>query len=816
MSTHLCDEQIRQLLGATLPDDELVQADAHLWQCPDCRDALQRWTEPTPDLPPLATPRAEGAAPQSALPAVPGYEVLGELGRGGMAVVYQARQLRPNRVVALKVLQTGLPADARRRFGAESEALARLRHPGIVQVYEAGEHDGRPYFSLEFCGGGSLAPKLAGAPMEPRRAAALVEAVARAVGAAHRAGIIHRDLKPANILLHPVHHGGIEDTERKNEESLPFGPRPDLDRSVPSSLCLWGEYVVPKITDFGLAKLLTSDTAEPARSGAVLGTPAYVAPEQLDGAAGPAADVYSLGAILYECLTGRPPFQAATVFETLELARSREPVPPHQLRPGVPPDLENICLKSLEKEAARRYATAEGLADDLRCFCEGRPVVARPVSRPERLRRWARRNPLPATLAAVLAVAVTAGLATALALWRNAERHLREEVIARRESEAHYLTCRRLLGEYVAVTRDPRLHNPAARREQREALAKARAFCEGLTLGRPDDSALQRVLAEVCTGLAALDAHDGRLADARRAGETARTLWQKVGAAAPDTDCRDRLAHVLSTLGSVYGHLGRNAEAAASLRQALALWDQLGGDGPESTSALLAACVARRELADRLWELGSQPERQRMYEETCSRLERAIGGGGGPPELRLKLLENVIQLGKWYQHDGNRADSDRCWRRGYQLGAAADGRDARQRQRGVPPGDLRPRAGREGPGGRTAGGDRPAVRASGPAAGGAAVTRSGRPGLHAGAGARLLDARRQFHPGGPARRCPALRPAGGRGARRAGRPAPRRPGGAAASVRGPVPARRARRAVRRVVGSAALGPAGGRRPGGVL
>ncbi len=668
MSTHLGDEQIRQLLGATLPDDELVQADAHLWQCPDCRDALQRWTEPTLDLPPLAAPRAEGAAPQSALPAVPGYEVLGELGRGGMAVVYQARQLRPNRVVALKVLQTGLPADARRRFGAESEALARLRHPGIVQVYEAGEHDGRPYFSLEFCGGGSLAPKLAGAPMEPRRAAALVEAVARSVGAAHRAGIIHRDLKPANILLHPVHHGGTEETERKNKESLPIGPNPDLERSVPSSLCLWGEYVVPKITDFGLAKMLTSDTAEPARSRAVLGTPAYVAPEQLDGAAGPAADVYSLGAILYECLTGRPPFQAATVFETLELVRSHEPVRPHQLRPGVPPDLETICLKSLEKEPARRYATAEGLADDLRCFCEGRPVVARPVSRPERLRRWARRNPLPATLAAVLVVAVTAGLATALALWRNAERHLREEQIARRESEAHYLTCRRLLGEYMAVTRDLHLNNPTARREQREALAKAREFCEGLALGRPDDPALQRVLAEVCTGLAALDAHDGRLDEARQAGEMARTLWQKLAAAAPDADCNDRLAGVLSTLGFVYGHLGRNAEAAVSLRQALDRWDQKGGDGAESTPAQVAACVARRELATRLWELGSQPERQRMYEENCSRLERVIGAGGGPPELRLELLENLMQLGRTYQHVGNRVDSGRCWRRGFELG----------------------------------------------------------------------------------------------------------------------------------------------------
>jgi serine/threonine protein kinase len=220
MSTHLCDEQIRRLLSGTLPDEELVQAEAHLWSCSDCRDILRRHTEPTPDLPPLSVPGSTGAHPLNALPAVPGYEILGELGRGGMAVVYQARQLRPSRVVALKVLQTGLSADARRRFWAESEALARLQHPGIVQVYEAGEHDGRPYFSLEFCGGGSLARKLASDPMEPPQAAALVEAVARAVAAAHRAGIVHRDLKPANILLQREFTTESQRTQRRQKNVI--------------------------------------------------------------------------------------------------------------------------------------------------------------------------------------------------------------------------------------------------------------------------------------------------------------------------------------------------------------------------------------------------------------------------------------------------------------------------------------------------------------------------------------------------------------------------------------------------------------------
>jgi tetratricopeptide (TPR) repeat protein len=638
MNDHLPDELLSRLLRDALPGDDLARAEHHLWHCTPCRDALRRRTEPAADPPliPISKPDSEVLAPAESVdtvPAIPGYDVQAELGRGGMGVVWKARQLRPRRDVALKVLRAGLPSDleARRRFRAEAEALARLQHPGIVQVYEVGEHDGRPFFSLEFCAGGSLANKLAGGLLPPAESAALVEAVAHAVGAAHRAGIVHRDLKPGNLLL------AADGT--------------------------------PKVTDFGLAKSLTPDGPPLSCTGVVLGTPSYAAPEQFDGAAGPAADVYALGAILYECLTGRPPFRAATALETLALVRVHDPVPVRQQQPGVPRDLETVCLKCLEKVPARRYAAAEDLAEDLRRFREGRPVAARPVSRPERLRRWGRRNPLAAVLAAVLAVALTAGLGTALTLWWQAERHLRQEETARRKAEENFLACRELLGEYVAVTRDPRMQNPAGRFAQREALARARTFCEGLRRQRPDDPGLRRDLAEVCTGLAALDTHDGRLDEAREAGETALAIWLELSdGATGGAPCRDRLAAVLDTLGRVYARLGRPKDAAASLRQAIALWDSLADEDGAPVPSLLAASVARRDLATVMVTLGLHPEAGRLYEESVSRLDRANAGGNQRPELQLELLMTLTALGQKYQHDVNPIEAARYWRRGYDLG----------------------------------------------------------------------------------------------------------------------------------------------------
>jgi WD40 repeat protein/predicted Ser/Thr protein kinase len=317
---------------------------------------------------------------------VPGYEVLGLLGKGGMGVVYKARQIGLDRIVALKMLLRAEHAGPveRQRFKTEAEAVGRLQHPHIVQIHEIGEHDGLPFFSLEFCGGGSLDKKLTGAPWLPREAAALVETLARAVQAAHQKGIIHRDLKPANVLL-------AEDN-------------------------------TPKITDFGLARKL--DEAGQTASGAIMGTPSYMPPEQAGGKSkelGPAADVYALGAILYELLTGRPPFKAATPLDTILQVVSDEPVTPTQLHSRTPRDLETICLKCLEKEPARRYASAAALAEDLRRFQAGEPITARPIGPLARCWRWARRNPLLAASGLLVASCLLGGTAVSTHFGLRAE-----------------------------------------------------------------------------------------------------------------------------------------------------------------------------------------------------------------------------------------------------------------------------------------------------------------------------------------------------------------------------------------------------------
>jgi serine/threonine protein kinase/Flp pilus assembly protein TadD len=353
-------------------------------------------------------------------PSVPGLELEEVLGYGGMGVVYRARQVALDRDVAVKFLRDAHRSDSgrRERFLQEARAVARLRHPHLVQLYEFGELPGagssQPYLVLEYVPGGSLASLLRSAPQRPAEAARLVETLADAIHYAHQQGVIHRDLKPANVLMQQAEGVGTGPVGSDRVQ------RPVTPRRLGPDLCA-------KITDFGLAKLLAG--GDLTQTGDVLGTPSYMAPEQAWGKSASltaAVDIYGLGAILYEALTGRPPFAAATVDATLGQVRQDEPVPPRRLQPTVPRDLETICLKSLRKEASRRYATARELADDLRRFQAGEPVRARPVGVGERLVVRCRRRPGVAALLAALAFVFVAGSSGVVWQWQCANHHAAE------------------------------------------------------------------------------------------------------------------------------------------------------------------------------------------------------------------------------------------------------------------------------------------------------------------------------------------------------------------------------------------------------
>jgi tetratricopeptide (TPR) repeat protein len=477
-----CQERLEQLTSA-----------AHLSNVAE-RDGLdaavptihqQRWLEIPTQAPPK--PDRKNAPPAAeSCPQVKGYEILAELGRGGMGVVYKARQRGLNRLVALKMILEGshAGADQLARFRREAEAVARLQHPHIVQIHEIGEQDGRPFFSMELVSGGSLADHLDGTPLDSRVAAEIVETLSRAVHAAHLCGIIHRDLKPANVLLQSTLTA--EDRRGKPARALPLR----------SSASFAVQDFTPKISDFGLAK----DVASAARdgvlrtgSGAIMGSPSYMAPEQAEvqrAAVGPAADVYGLGAILYELLTGRPPFKAASPLETVLQVLHEEPVPPRRFQPRLPRDLETICMTCLHKEPRKRYATAQALAEDLRCFLAGEPIRARPIGMLERGVKWARRRPAVAALIAVSVLAlVVVGAGT---VWHqiNMSAALQQANAERQRADANYREALYLILEFANKLREMDKH-PEAVAMMTRAIEKQETLLQG-----EQDPQLRRILLE--------------------------------------------------------------------------------------------------------------------------------------------------------------------------------------------------------------------------------------------------------------------------------------------------------------------------------
>jgi eukaryotic-like serine/threonine-protein kinase len=531
-SEHPSVESLHAFAVGKLAEETWVEVERHLTVCADCNKLL----ESSPDdsfiallhegdsLAPSGSSSAV-APSQIVLRFVPGYQLLEVLGEGGMAVVWKARQLGLDRLVALKRIRSASSASSETlsRFRREAEAVARLRHVNIVQIYDVGEQDGEPYLALEYVAGGSLADKLASGPLPPAQAAALVETLARAMHHAHEHGILHRDLKPSNVML-------------SEEGSL-------------------------KITDFGLAKQVDGNATE-TQSGALLGTPSYMAPEQTGGdrtAVGPLADVYALGAILYETLTGRPPFRGPSPLETLAQVRDSDPVPPRALQPTTPRDLQTICLKCLEKEPRRRYATAAELADDLDRFAAGEPIRARPTGRLERSLKWLRRKPYQGVLAAVavlLPLAVIGGL-----MWHNQELHneIVQRQIAQKQTETTEL-------------------------RERDNYAKSRHTILSM---------LDRLYQWESTGAAGRkDLDDYWVQDAL--AYVQHVLDSEVQ---PDPQVQSDAANLLLRIGRLQGYHGRAGEAHESFTKAMRLYDSLLKAHPEVLSYRGEMCQCFRCLA---------------------------------------------------------------------------------------------------------------------------------------------------------------------------------------------------------------------------
>jgi serine/threonine-protein kinase len=563
----------------------------------------------------LSAPVAPAGGTPETIRYIGDYELFRLIGRGGMGAVYEARQLSLHRPVAVKLVRAGDLASAaeRDRFRAEAEAVASLDHPNLVEIFEVGEHQGQPYFSMKLYTGGSLEKRLSEYTTDSRKAARLMVSVADAVHHAHQRSILHRDLKPSNVLLD--------------------------DRGA------------PHVTDFGLAKRI-DDVETPTMTGAVLGTPQFMSPEQTTGvktAITTASDVYGLGAILYALLAGRPPFMGLSAFDTMEKVRQEEPATPQ----GVDRDLVTICLTCLAKEPKRRYASAAAVADDLRNWLDHRPIHARRVHGWERAVLWTRRRPTAAALVALLALTIVAGLAGVGTQWYRAEKNLRDarraeanERAARLRAESRFaLALAAVKNSYSSILENSWIMEPDRDGSRSRVLRRAAEYYKTLQASLEDDSkpAAQAQLAAAYTSRGISERHASLPEEAVRSFEAASAVLEALSS---QRAWRERaltdLTWALGNIAALKIHRQEPREGLALHRRVLEIRQRLRAEHPEVKTYRLDHAWVLQDLAITHMTLGQPDLAADCSQRACEELE-ALVPGLQPGPLRWDALSRLAQ-----------------------------------------------------------------------------------------------------------------------------------------------------------------------------